>query len=334
MMKKVALVFTGGTISMKFDPKLNAVVPMLSGEDILAMVKGIEKYAEVEYYTFSTLPGPHITPKIMMEISKCVKSYLDREDISGVVVTHGTDDLEETAYLMDLTIKSEKPVVVTGSMKNSSELGFEGPANLFASICTAAAEESRNRGVLVVMNGMINCANEVTKSNTTSIDTFKSPGFGPIGIVDNNQVMFYRNSVYRQYININDIETRVDLIKCASGMDSKLINYCIDKGAKGIVIEAMGRGNIPPDMVEGVENAIKNGVAVVLVSRCYEGRVLGTYGYPGGGKLLKDLGVIFGERIPGQKARIKLMVALSSTKDINKVREIFEEANYNTSSIM
>lgn len=324
-MKKVAIVFNGGTITMKVDPRIHAAVPTLTGQEIMAMVTGIEEFAEIESYTFSNLPGPHVTPQIMLELSRCIQSFLDREDITGVVVTHGTDTLEETAYFLDLTISSEKPVVVTGSMRNSSELGYDGPANLSASICTVISKEARNRGVLVVLNGEINCASEVTKSNTMSLGTFKSPEFGPIGIVDNNEAIFYRGRINRQHIEVNELQTRVDLIKCAAGMDSKLIDFCVDQGARGIVIEAMGRGNIPPAMLEGIENAIKRQVAVVLVSRCYEGRVYGTYGYEGGGKGLRNLGVIFGEHMPGQKARIKLMLALSSTSELNQVKRIFEE---------
>ena len=280
-MKKVAIIFNGGTITMEFDPKLHAAVPKLTGEEIMSMVTGIERYAQIECHTFSNLPGPHVTPKIMLQLSKYVKEILDRDDITGAVVTHGTDNLEETAYFLDLTLNSPKPVVVTGSMRNSSELGYDGPANLSASICTALSDEARNRGVLVVLSGEINCASEVTKSNTMSLDTFKSPEFGPIGIVDNNEAIFCRNRVYRQHIDVNEIETRVDLVKCASGMDSKFIDFCIDTGDRGIVIEGMGRGNMPPDMLPGVRRAIDRNVAVVLVSRCFEGRIYGTYGYEG-----------------------------------------------------
>ena len=165
-MKKVAVIFNGGTISMKVDPKIQAAVPTLSGEEIMSMVTGIENYAEIESHTFSSLPGPHMTPELMMDLSKYIKSFLIREDIVGVVVTHGTDSLEETAYLLDLTLDFEKPVVVTGSMRNSSELGYDGPANLSAAICTAISKGARNRGVLVCMNDEINCASEVTKSHS------------------------------------------------------------------------------------------------------------------------------------------------------------------------
>lgn len=310
---------------MEFDPKIQAAVPKLSGEQIMSMVTGIERYADIESHTFSNLPGPHVTPQIMLKLSRYIQGFLDRDDISGVVVTHGTDTLEETAYFLDLTLEGEKPVIVTGSMRNGSELGYDGPANLSASICTAISEKSRGNGVLVVLNGEVNCADEVTKSNTLSLNTFKSPEFGPLGIVDNNEVIYYRNRVSRQHIGIDRLEDRVDLIKCAAGMDSKMIDFCVDSGARGIVIEGLGRGNMPPRMVDGVARAIAKGVVVVLVSRCFEGRVYGTYGYPGGGKCLQDIGVIFGNQMPGQKARIKLMLALSSGSDIDEAKQIFTE---------
>lgn len=328
MEKKVAVIFNGGTISMKVDPRIKAAVPTLTGEEIMAMVTGIEAFATIESYTFSNLPGPHMTPETMLELSRYIKDLLSREDITGVVVTHGTDTLEETAYFLDLTINSEKPVVVTGSMRNSSELGYDGPANLAASICTAISDEAKNRGVLVCLNDELNCASEVTKANSMSLDTFKSPNFGPIGIIDCNEVIFYRDSIKKQHILTNNIESRVDLIKCAVGMDSAFIDFCINRGTKGLVIEAMGRGNIPPLMVEGISRAIEKNIPVVLVSRCFQGRVLDSYGYPGGGKVLRNLGVIFGDNLPGQKARIKLMVALGKTNNKDELKDIFESAHY------
>lgn len=327
-MKKVAVIFNGGTITMKVDPRIKAAVPTLTGEEIMSMVTGIEKYAQVESHTFSNLPGPHMNPETMLELSKYIQALLNREDITGVVVTHGTDTLEETAYLLDLTINSEKPVVVTGSMRNSSELGYDGPANLAASICTVISEEAKNRGVLVCLNDELNCASEVTKSHSMSLDTFKSPNFGPIGIVDSNEVIFYRDSIRKQHISTDKVESRVDLIKCAAGMDSKYINFCIEQGAKGLVIEAFGRGNIPPTMMEGVKKAISLEIPVVIVSRCFQGRVLDSYGYPGGGKELRTLGVIFGDNLPGQKARIKLITALGKTKDMGEIKAIFETDHY------
>lgn len=322
-MPKVAVIFNGGTISMKINPKIKAAVPTLTGEEIMSMVTNIERYAKIECITFSNLPGPHVTPKKMMELSKFVQKILLREDINGVVVTHGTDTLEETAYLLDLTIKNDKPVIVTGSMRNSSELGYDGPANLSASICTAISENAKGRGVMVCLNNELNSASEVTKSHTIKLDTFESPEFGPIGIVDNNEVIFYRNILNKVYIDTSVIENKVELLKCVAGMNSQIFDFFIQNNIKGIVIEALGRGNVPPEMLCGIKKSIAHGIVIVMVSRCYSGRILDTYGYEGGGKELKNLGVIFGGDLPGQKARIKLMLALGKTSNIEEIKKIF-----------
>lgn len=327
-MKKVAVIFNGGTISMKVDKRIHAAVPTLTGEEIMSMVTGIEDFACIESYTFSSLPSPHMTPEIMLELSLYIQSFLDREDICGVVVTHGTDTLEETAYFLDLTLKNEKPVVVTGSMRNSSELGYDGPSNLAASICTAASDNAKNRGVLVCFNDELYCASEVTKANSMSLNAFQSPNLGPIGIIDSNIVIFYRDSIRKQHISIDKVTAKVDLIKCVPGMNPNIIDFCINEGSKGIVIEGTGRGNVPPELVCKIKKAIEMDIPVVLVSRCFQGRVLDSYGYPGGGRELRNLGIIFGDTLPGQKARIKLIIALSKTNNIDEIKRIFEMGLY------
>lgn len=278
MANKTAIIFTGGTISMKIDPRIHAAIPALSSEEIMAMVTNIEKFSEIEIINFSNVPSPHIDPKMMMELSILVNETVNREDITAVVVTHGTDTLEETAYLLDLTVNTEKPVIVVGAMRNSSELGYDGSSNLSAAICTGISQNARNKGVLVVMNNEVNAASEVTKTNTLSLDTFKSPEFGPLGIVDNDEVIFYRDIVNRQFIDTQKIEEKVGLLKTAPGMESDIVNFYIDNGYRGIVIEALGRGNIPPTMIDGIKNAIEKNIPIVMVSRCPTGRVLDTYG--------------------------------------------------------
>lgn len=325
---KVAIVFTGGTISMSIDERLGAAIPSLSGAQILSMVTNIDRFAEIEPVTFSSLPGPHMTPALMMKLSRQVQGLLERDDISGVVITHGTDTLEETAYLLDLTLSTSKPVVVVGAMRNSSELGYDGPSNLAAAVCTVISPEAVNKGVLVVMNNEVNAASEVTKTNTLRLNTFQSLEFGALGIVDNDEVIFHREVVHRQQLNPDALEEQVTLIKCVAGMDHQLIDFCIAQQNKGIVLEAMGRGNVPPDMMQGIQRAIEEGIILVMVSRCPTGRVLGTYGYKGGGKELRDLGVIFGGDLPGQKARIKLMLALGTTQNREEIRHIFEQDQY------
>lgn len=283
-MKKVAVVFNGVTISMLVDERIKVAIPGLTGEEIMKMVTGIERFCEIETYTFSNLPSPHMNVKSMLDLSKFIQNLLARKDIHGVVVTHGTDTLEETAYLLDLTLDTPKPVIITGAMKSSSELGYDGPSNLAEAICTAISDQAMGRGVLVCFNGKLNSASEVTKVNTMSIDAFATPSFGPLGIVDNNEVIFYRKNTLSKKILVDSINTDVDVIKCTAGQDSSLINFCIEKGDKGLILEAMGRGNVPPTMIPGIERAIRENVLVILVSRCFEGRVHDSYGYEGGVK--------------------------------------------------
>lgn len=321
---KVCIIFTGGTISMTVDENIGAAIPTLSGEQILSMVSNIDKIADIEIVNFSEIPGPHMSIDKLIELKNIIKNTLDREDISGVIVTHGTDTLEETAYFLDLTINHPKPVVVVGAMRNSSELGYDGSSNLAAAVCTAISPNASNKGVLVVLNNEVNLASEVTKTNTLSLNTFQSP-YGPLGIIDTNTLILYRNIAYRHHIDTNQVERRVDLIKAVLDMDDRFIKYSVDEGAKGIVIEAMGRGNLPLKMLEGVKYALSKGVIVVIVSRCSSGRVFESYGYQGGGKELSDLGAIMGGEMRGPKARLKLMIALGKTDDINKIQELFKE---------
>lgn len=323
-MKKIAVIFNGGTISMRVDERIKAAIPSLTGEEIMAMVAGIENYAEIESYTFSSMPSPHMTFKTILELSNFVKELVDRSDIDGIVITHGTDTLEETAYFLDLTIDTSKPIVITGAMRSSSELGYDGPFNLATSICTAIADDSIGRGVLVCFNGELNSASEVTKANSMALNAFRTPNFGPIGIVDNNKVIFYRNTINPSKYKVDKIDKEVALIKCAMDMDSTFIDFIIERGYAGIVIEALGRGNVPPKMVDGIKRAIDNNIPVIIVSRCFEGRVHESYGYEGGGKMLLDLGIIFGDTLPGQKARVKLLLSINSGLSMEQIKKQFE----------
>jgi len=322
--KKIAVIFTGGTISMTVNKETNAATPSLSSGDIISLVDHIKDFAEVELIDFSAIPSPHMTPEKMMELKALVRQQCDRSDIFGVVITHGTDNLEETAYLLDLTLDTAKPVVVTGSMRNASELGYDGPSNLASAILTAIDDNSYHRGVLVVLNDEINAAREVTKTHTMSLDTFKSLEFGPLRIVDSNHVIYYRNQTFTPtYIKTDTIESDVALIKVASGMDGRVLDFLVAEKVKGIVIEGMGRGNVPPGIMPGIRKAIDAKIPVVLVSRNPLGRIMPSYGYEGGGLDLKNAGVILARNLNGQKARIALMLALAKIGDVEEIRAYF-----------
>lgn len=326
--KKVAIVFTGGTISMTVDEEVGAAIPTLSGEQIMSMVTNIDKVADIEVLNFDEIPGPHFTPERMMELKHYINNLVEREDIYGVVITHGTDSLEETAYFLDLTLKTSKPIIVTGAMRSSSELGYDGPSNLSSAVCTAISEYAMDKGVLVVLNNEVMLASEATKTNTLALNTFKSISGGPLGIIDCNELVLYKNIAKRTTIDTDKVESKVALFKSGVGMDETFIKFAADNGYKGIVIEAMGRGNIPPKMYEGVKYAREKGVPVVIVSRCHSGRVFDSYGYLGSGRDLRNVGCIFGGDLPGQKARIKLILALGKTNNLDEIKDFFEKGIY------
>ena len=188
---KITIIFTGGTIAMKASKQKGGAVPALKGKDLLRQVPEIAGIAAVTVHDFGQYPGPHMTPKLMLELSQLVKKYLSQKDTDGVIVTHGTDTLEETAFFLDLCLNSQKPVVVVGAMKDCTELGWDGPSNLMGAVRTALSPQSRGKGVLVFLNNTINSAGEVTKTSTDSFETFRSPYLVPLGGLDQDRLLFY-----------------------------------------------------------------------------------------------------------------------------------------------
>ncbi len=325
MKPRLATFFTGGTISMRIDPLTGGAVPALSGEEIIALVPGLDELADFDLINFARWPGPHVTPQRMMGLARAVKEKLTDETVTGVVITHGTDTLEETAYLLDLVINDEKPIVFVGAMRNSSELSWDGPENLRSAVRVAIDPRSRGLAVIVAMNNQLIAAAEATKTHTESTDTFQSRDFGPIGLIDKDRIIVMRRPFHHEQIATDKIEESVDLIKMFAGADGRFINFAVDEGARGIVIEALGRGNVPVASIPAIERAIGKGIPVVITSRCPRGRVLDTYAYEGAGRQLKKLGAILGGMLPGHKARIKLMLALGAGWSVEQIRASFEE---------
>jgi L-asparaginase len=324
MKPRIAIFFTGGTISMRVDPKSGGAVPALSGEEIIAQVPGLNEITDFEVIDFACLPGPHMTPPKMLELARAVAAQLLNKNIAGAVVTHGTDTLEETAYLLDLLLNGEKPVVFVGAMRNSSELSWDGPGNLRSAVRVAADTCARGLGVMVVMGDQLIAASEATKTHTEATDTFQSRDFGPLGIVDKDRIIVSRRPVRREHISTTRLEERIDIIKLAAGADGRFIDFALDDGAFGLVIEALGRGNVPVATLAAIERAIDSGLPVVITSRCPRGRVLDTYAYEGAGRQLKRMGAILGGMLPSHKARIKLMVMLGAGWSVEQVRASFE----------
>jgi L-asparaginase len=325
---RVALLATGGTISMGEDVARGGAVPRLTGAEILAHVPGAQRIAAVEVREFGRFPGPHMTIERMWDLRRAVLDTI-AGGVDGIVVTHGTDTIEESAYLLDRSLRVPAPIVVTGAMRNLSELSWDGPANLMAAIQVAASREAASRGVMVVIDDRIVQGSEVVKTHTDEFGTFQSPNWGPLGIVDRGRVLFYRESRRKPPIEAGIPVLPVDLIKMVAGADSRLITASLESGARGIVIEALGRGNVPPAAVPGIRRWVEAGRPVVLTSRSLRGRVLDDYAYAGGGHELREMGVIFGDHLTGQQARIELMLALGAHgADITAIRRRIEADRY------
>ncbi|MGD6847457.1 asparaginase [Rossellomorea aquimaris] len=323
MKKDILVIHTGGTISMMEDEQTGAVTP--GKENPLSVQTSIvSNLANLTVLEAFHLPSPHITPEHMQQLKEIIETKYREKSFDGVVITHGTDTLEETAYFLDLTLSLPVSLVVTGAMRSSNEIGADGLYNLISSVRVAADDKSKNKGVLVVLNDEIHSAKNVTKTHTSNVSTFQSPQYGPIGIVTKRGVLFHHQPTSNEHYQVCDISKRVTLIKAYAGMDSGLLVAIKDLQYDGVVIEALGQGNLPPDTVDGINGLLAANIPVVLVSRCFNGIVQDIYGYSGGGKQLKEKGVIFSNGLNGQKARIKLMVALSQTDDIKELETIFK----------
>jgi L-asparaginase len=321
--KHVHVLFTGGTISMRIDPGTGAAVPALSGEEIVSRVTGLRREARLTLEDYARLPGPHVTPDWMWRLRQRVADVCADPAVGAVVVTHGTDTLEETAFLLDLTLDTDKPVVFCGAMRTVSEAGWDGPANIMAAVRTAVHPQAPGRGVMIAVGEEVHAAAEAIKWHTQSLAAFRSP-HGPLGFLDRGQVLFHRPAFRRPPLAATRLVPEVDLHTMAAGVDDALLKASVARGARGLVLEATGCGNVPPPAIPGIEAALAARLPVVLVSRCAEGRVSPAYGYEGGGLMLRGMGVIFGQDLPGPKARIKLMVALGISSDPADVRRVFE----------
>lgn len=322
MKKKVLIIHTGGTIAMTEDATTGTVNPS-QRNPLDSVLSILEPYAEIQVNDFANIPSPHMTPQIMFDLAKKIEEFLHGDEIDGVVLTHGTDTLEETAYMLDLLTQSTKPIIVTGAMRSSNELGADGPLNLLQSVRVAASEQAMGKGVLVVFNDEIHTAKNVTKTHASNISTFQSPQYGPIGITTKQAISFHHKPIARDHYTITRLTKKVMLLKAFAGMEKEWVEAVINQGLDGLIFEAFGQGNLPPSVVPALKAITAKGIPVVLVSRCINGIVESMYGYEGGGKQLKDMGIIFTNGLNGQKARLKLMVALELTSDFEQLQEIF-----------
>ena len=319
-MPHILMIATGGTIACCETER--GLSPALDGTALLGALPELSALCTVETLDLMQLDSTDVTAADRQRMAQAV--WQNREKFDGFVLTHGTDTLEETAYLLDLVHNSEKPVCLTGAMRSAAEISPDGPVNLLCAVRTAASSEARGKGVLVVMNEEIHAAREVVKSHSANTETFVSPFWGPLGYVDPDRVVFRRNTLGRQSIRPPELVEDVHLIKLASGSDSLLIDFLVERNVRGLVLEAFGRGNVPPAALPGIRRAVEKGIPVVITTRTIAGRVLDVYGYEGGAKTVLEAGGILGGETSGPKARLKLMLALGVASGRDELAVFFD----------
>jgi L-asparaginase len=288
---------------------------------------GLERFVRPEFEQFANVSSASLTLKQWIDLANRINTLLAEDtDLGGIVLTSGTDTLEETAYFLNLTVHTEKPVVVVGSMRNPSTLGYEGAANLFGGYRVAADPASRGKGVLVVLNDEINSAREVTKTDAHRLDTFQSRDYGILGVVDVDRVVYYRDVIKRHTgrseFDVSHLDTlpRVDIVMTYQGASGDLIKAVVDQGAKGVVIASAGAGAISGTQGEGIQYATDKGVFVVTTTRTGSGRIASRSRASSTPRLQ-----IQGEDLAPVKARILLMLALTKTRNGADIQRMFTE---------
>ena len=307
MPKKILVLHTGGTISMQADAT-GAVVT--SQDNPMNHVSNPLEGIEVHTLDFFNLPSPHIKPNHMLALYHKIKEEADNYD--GVVITHGTDTLEETAYFLDTMKIPPIPIVLTGAMRSSNELGSDGVYNYLSALRVASDDKAADKGVLVVMNDEIHAAKYVTKTHTTNVSTFQTPTHGPLGLIMKQEILYFKTAEPRVRFNLEHIQGLVPIISAYAGMTDELIDMLDLEQLDGLVIQAFGAGNVPKETARKLENLLQKGIPVALVSRCFNGIAEPVYAYQGGGVQLQRAGVFFVKELNAQKARLKLLIALNA----------------------
>jgi L-asparaginase len=317
--EKVVVVSTGGTLMMRPDRATGALVPAVSADELIEMLAWPEA-PPLELDEFAHVPSFDMHGRLALSLAERVREHARRGDVSGVVVGHGTDTMEESVYLIDRVLDSDRPVVLTGAQRSAAERDSDGPRNLRDAIRVAATPQARGRGAVICFAGEVHAAREARKVHTSALGAFASPGSGPLGAVDGDRVVFGRLPERRPPLEVppGAIEERVDLIRLYAGSDSRLLRASLASGAKAIVLEGTGRGNANEQVLDGVREAVAAGVWVVVCSRCVAGRVEPVYGR-GGGADLADAGALFAGDLAGPKARILLQLALGAGLDPRRV---------------
>jgi L-asparaginase len=317
---RIVVVSTGGTIAMRPDPATGKLVPAVSGEELVEMLRSTGEDAEaippLELDDFASVPSFDVHGELALALARRVVEHA-ASGADGIVVTHGTDTMEESVYVIERLLPLDHPpVVLTGAQRSAAERDSDGPRNLRDAVRVACEPTARGRGPLVVFAGELHAAREVRKVHTSALAGFDSPGYGRVGTVDGARVVFQRAAERRPPLPTPaEPLPIVDLIRLYAGSDARFLRASVASGARAIVLEATGRGNANDQVVVGVREAVEAGVPVVIASRCVEGRVEPVYGR-GGGKDLAEVGAIFAGDLAGPKIRVLLQLALAAGLEV------------------
>jgi len=322
----VVILATGGTIAGSASGELDTAYTSgtITVDAIISAVPQLKDIANIKGEQISNIGSQAMTNEIWLKLSKRINELLKRKDVDGVVITHGTDTLEATAYFLNLTIKSDKPVVLVGAMRNSSSMSADGPLNIYNAVSVAINKESIAKGVLVAMNDKIHAAREVQKTNTTAVDTFESPNTGAIGSVFYGNVKYYlaplRAHTKKSEFDVSKLNElpQIDIIYAHANDNASIIDYLIKNGSKGIISVGMGNGSLYPDNENMLANAVNNGIKVVRSSRVGSGEVT-----LNGETNDEKSGFIVADNLSPAKARVLLMLALTKTTNTQKIQEMY-----------
>ena len=324
---KIRLVATGGTIANHSGERLTV-------DELIKLVPSLDRFVNVETEQFANLPSSAVSVDQWLELARRLNTLFDeRLDLAGIVVTSGTDTLEETAYFLNLTVKSDRPVVIVGAMRSPDEVGYDGAANLLAGFRVAASTASQGRGVMVVLNNQIYGARNVTKTHAQRLDAFDSGSYGSLGVVDADRIVFYRRPSRRHTrhseFDLASIDRlpRVDIVMSYLGAPGDLIAAARERGADGLVIAAAGAGSTTPSQSEAIQAFIDDGGIVVITTRTGAGRIP-----PRRPPRNASVGEtdwrfapnrVSGEDLSPVKARVLLMLALTKTIDGAEIQRMF-----------
>lgn len=326
-MKNVTLIATGGTIASISDREGGPVNAGLAGERLIDSLHERPAGGRVHVEDFEALGSYALDLETVHRLCTRIDEVLADDAVDGVVVTHGTDTMEESAFLADLLVTSDKPVVFTGAQRHAGAADTDGPRNIADAIVCAGCDGLWGQGAVILFEGDIHAARDVTKAHTSRVDTFRSVGLGKLGEVDAGAVYLYRRTMARKTIPAPRMEPGVELLLLGLGSTPDYLDYCESAGKSGIVLAAFGRGNAPRGFAERIARLTERGIPVVVASRCAEGRTLPVYGKDSGGRTLEEAGVIFAGSLSPIKSRLLLSVLLGAGEKGHAIRAGFADAD-------